>query len=171
MKTIVLMFFCFLWLVTPSFAQNGSPNKGYRGYLDIAVGDAYNLNTAQKISTNNMQWYGEITTTHGYVMKNWFVGGGIGYYHSFRDKENMYPIYAAGRYTFEDVKLKPYIEARAGIVYDPYWIEKVQKYGALGAGVKVYKGLQTGVRLSIFSRPSRYFTANAAVVLTYAIGK
>lgn len=170
MKKAVLLFFCFLW-VNPSLAQSESSDKGYRGYFDAAIGDAYNLNTAQKISTNNMQWYSEITTTHGYVMKNWFVGGGIGYYHSFRDKENIYPIYAAGRYTFETVKLKPFIEARAGIAYDPLWIEKVQKYGAFSFGVNVYKGLQIGIRGSIFSRPSRYFTANAAVVFSYEFGK
>lgn len=170
MKKIVILFFCFLGII-PSLAQGIISDKGYRGYLDVAVGDAYNLNTAQKISTNNMQWYGEITTTHGYVMKNWFIGGGFGYYHSFRDKENIYPIYAMGRYTFESVRLKPYIEARAGIVYDPFWIEKVQKYGTLGAGLSVYKGVQAGVRLSIFSRPSRYFTANAAIVIGYVFGK
>ena len=83
----------------------------------------------------------------------------------------MYPFYLAGRYTFGNTKLKPYIGLRAGIMYDPYWLEKVQKYGALSAGINVYKGLQAGVRFSIFSRPSRYFTANAAVVISYEIGK
>lgn len=152
-------------------AQKVNSCNGYRGYVDIAVGDAYNFNTDQKISTNNMQWYSEITTTHGYALKNWFVGAGIGYYHSFRDKENMYPIYVAGRYTFGQTKLNPYIETRAGIVYDPLWISKVQAYGSLSAGIKVYKGLQVGLRGSLFSRPSRYFTANAAVVMSYAFGK
>lgn len=68
-------------------------------------------------------------------------------------------------------KIKPYIEARAGIMYNPYWIEKVQKYSALSVGIKAYKGFQVGLRGSIFSRPSRYFTANAAVVIGYAFGK
>lgn len=170
MKRFVLLFF-LLNAFMISRAQEKESLNGYRGYVDFAIGDAYNFNTDQKISTNNMQWYTEITTTHGYTLKNWFVGAGVGYYHSYRDKENMYPIYAAGRYTFENAKLKPFIDARAGIVYDPYWIEKVQKYGALSAGVEVYKGLQVGLRGIIFSRPSRYFTANAAVVLSYAIGK
>lgn len=170
MKKIALLFFCFSVFSVVN-AQVGKKHNGYRGYVDFTIGDAYNFNTDQKISTNNMQWYAEITTTHGYTLKNWFVGAGVGYYHSYRDKENMYPIYAAGRYTFEGVKLKPFIDARAGIVYDPYWIEKVQKYGALSAGVEVYKGLQVGLRGTIFSRPSRFFTANAAVVLSYAIGK
>ena len=58
-----------------------------------------------------------------------------------------------------------------GIVYDPRWIQTVQAYGALSAGTNVYKSLQVGVRFSMFSRPSRYFTANAAVVLSYEIGK
>ena len=146
-------------------------NNGYRGYVDFAVGDAYNLNTAQTISTNNMQWYSMLSTTHGYQLKSWFVGAGIGYYYSCRDKENMYPLYAAGHYTFRYVKNKPYIGLRAGIMYDSLWVEKIQKYGALSAGMSVYKGLQIGLRMSVFSRPSRYFTANAAVVLSYAIGK
>ena len=169
MKKIVILFFFFL-LFASMYAQSGV-YKGYRGYFDVAIGDAYNLNTAQTVSTNNMQWYAEITTTHGYVIKNWFVGAGVGYYHSFRDKENMYPIYLAGRYTFEGTKIKPYIDVRGGIVYDPYWISKIQAYGSLSAGLKVYKSFQVGLRGSIFSRPSRYFTANASVVLSYEIGK
>ena len=170
MRRIVLLFFC-LTCFSVANAQGMDRDKGYRGYVDIAVGDAYNLNTAQKISTNNMQWYTMLSTTHGYQLKNWFVGAGIGYYHSYRDKENMYPIYAAGLYTFENTKLKPYISVRAGIMYDPFWEEKIQKYGALGAGLSVFKNFQVGLRMSVFSRPSRYFTANTAVVLSYAIGK
>lgn len=167
------VWFLIIFLSWSSFAfgQENTSNRGYRGYVDFALGDAYNLNSAQTISTNNMQWFSELTSTHGYAMESWFFGAGAGYYHSYRDKENMYPIYAAGRYTFEKAKIKPYIEARSGIVFDPYWIEKVQYYGALNIGLKVYKGLQVGVRMSMFSRSNRFFTANAAVVLSYAIGR
>lgn len=170
MKRFVLLLFLLTGFMMAN-AQEVASSNGYRGYVDLAVGDAYNFNTDQKISTNNMQWYSMISTTHGYVLKNWFIGAGVGYYHSYRDKEDMYSIYAAGRYTFEKANIKPYIEARAGIMYDPYWIEKVQKYGALSAGVSVYKGLQVGLRGSVFSRPSRFFTANAAVVISYTFGK
>lgn len=170
MKKVAILSLFSLFLV-PICAQNVKSYKGYRGYVEVAIGDAYNLNTAQTVSTNNMQWYAEFTTTHGYVIKNWFVGAGVGYYHSCRDKENMYPLYAAGRYTFDCVKIKPYIDTRGGIVYDPYWINQVQAYGAIGAGINVYKGLQVGLRATVFSRPSRYFTANAAVVIGYAFGK
>lgn len=170
MKRFVLLSF-LLTAILMANAQEEKSANGYRGYVDMAVGDAYNFNTAQTISTNNMQWYTMVSTTQGYVMKNWFVGAGVGYYHSYRDKENMYPIYAAGRYTFEKARVKPYIEVRAGIMYDPLWIEKAQKYGALSVGINVYKGLQIGLRGSVFSRPSRYFTANAAVVIGYSFGK
>lgn len=170
MKRFVF-FFIVLACSSLEVVRGGEPYKGYKGFVDCSAGNAYNPSSAQKISTNNMQWYTMFSTTHGYHWKNWFVGAGVGYYHSFRDKENMYPIYAAGRYTFESTKIKPYIETRAGIMYDPLWIEKVQKYGALSAGIYVYKGLQAGMRLSVFSRPSRYFTANAAVVISYAFGK
>ncbi len=170
MKRIIFFLLSFVFF-SLSIVRGSEPQRGYRGYVDFALGDAYNLNTAQTISTNNMQLYSEITTTHGYVINNWFVGGGVGYYHSFRDKENMYPIYATGRYTFEKAKIRPDIEARAGIVYDHYWIEKIQKYVVLSVGVSVYKRLQVGLRGTIFSRPSRYFTANAAVVISYEFGK
>ena len=142
----------------------------YRGHVDLALGDAYNLNTAQIISTNNMQLYGMVATAHGVVLKNWFLGVGAGYYHSFRDKENMYPVFIIGRYTFERVKINPYIEARSGIVYDPLWERKVQIYGTLGAGVSLHKKFQLGVRFSLFSR-SPYFTANAAVTVSYLFGQ
>lgn len=166
-RSIFVLFFALFFTI----AKGGEPNNGYRGYVDFALGDAYNFNTDQTISTNNMQWYSMISTTHGYQLKNWFVGAGVGYYHSYRDKENIYPFYAAGRYTFGNVRIQPYIGIRAGLMYDPYWVEKVQKYGALSVGMKVYKGLQVGLRGSIFSRPSRYFTANTAVVISYEIGK
>lgn len=167
---MLLLFLGLIWISLEN-ARGEEFCQGYRGYVDMALGDAYNFNTAQKVSTNNMQFYSMISTTHGYVIKNWFVGGGVGYYHSFRDKENMYPIYAAGRYTFGSVKLNPYIENRAGIIYDSRWVHEVQAYGALSVGLNVYKRLQAGVRLSIYSRPSRYFTANGALVVGYSIGK
>lgn len=170
MKKIFLLL-TYIVVFSSSIAKGEESNMGYRGYVDAAFGDAYNPNPPQIISTNNMQLYIEISTTHGYAFKKWFVGAGGGYYHSFRDKENMYPIYAAGRYTFEDSKLRPYIETRAGVVYDPRWIHTVQAYGALSSGMKVYKWMHVGLRFSIFSRPSRFFTGNAAVVLSYAIGK
>lgn len=169
MKKIYLLLLGLVWL-SASMARGGEPNKVYRGYVDVALGDAYNFNTAQKISTNNMQLCSVISTTHGYQLKNWFVGGGVGYYHSFRDKENMYPVFAAGRYTFGNVKLNPYIETRAGIVYDPRWVHQVQAYGSLGGGISVYKRLQVGLRMSVFSRPSRYFTVNGEVGISYAFG-
>lgn len=169
MRKIILLFAgIFGFSITIAGAEE--PDKGYRGYVDVALGDAYNFNTNQKVSTNNMQLCSVVSTTHGYQLNNWFVGGGVGYYHSFRDKENMYPVYAAGRYIFGNVKLNPYVETRAGIVYDPRWVHKVQAYGAVSGGMSVYKRLQVGLRLSVFSRPSRYFTVNGEIGVTYALG-
>lgn len=156
-----------LCLAIGLFAQNDSSLK-YSGFVDMEVGIAYNLNTAQTVSTNNMQFFSTITTTNGIQVKQCFVGLGVGYIHSYRDRENIYPLYGAFRYTWEKVRLKPFADVRLGIVYDPYWIRKVQAYGAICSGVEVYKKIQIGCRASIFSRPSRYFTANASVVLGYA---
>ena len=170
MKKFSFLFFVMVWIPL-AIAKGGEPCKGYRGYVDFALGDAYNVNTAQKNSVNNVQLYSMFSTTHGYALYNWFIGGGVGYYYSFRDEENMFPLFAVGRYTLAKVKLNPYIESRVGIIYDPHWVSKIQEYGAISAGMNIYKGLQIGLRMSIFSRPSRYFTANAAVAVCYAIGK
>ena len=155
-----------LCLTIGLFAQNMSSLK-YQGFVDVEGGIAYNLNTAQTVSTNNMQFFTTVSTTHGIQIKQCFVGLGVGYMHSYRDKENMYPAYGAFRYTYDKVRLKPFADVRLGIVYDPYWISKVQTYGAISIGAEVYKKLQIGCRASVFTRPSRYFTANASVVLVY----
>ena len=156
-----------LCLAIGLFAQNESSLK-YVGLVDLEGGIAYNLNTAQTVSTNNMQFFTTVTTTHGIQMKQCFVGLGVGYMHSYRDKENIYPIYGAFRYSWEKSRVKPFADVRLGVVYDSYWINKVQKYGAISIGVEVYKKLQVSCRASIFSRPSRYFTVNSSVVLGYA---
>lgn len=169
MKKFIALFIC-LSCMSFARAKDGSTNSGYRGYVDFALGEAYNPNAVQRFSSNNFQLYSDISTTHGYRIKKWFVGGGIGYYHSFRDKENIYPVFLSCRYTFDNVKINPYIETRAGVVYDPRWISTIQAYGALNMGMKVYKNFQLGLKISMFSRPTRYFAANAAVVLSYEIG-
>lgn len=148
-------------------AQNDAPLK-YLGMLDMDGGIAYNLNTAQTVSTNNMQFYSSVTTTHGIQLKQYFLGLGLGYYHSYRDKENVYPLYGAFRYSWDKEQLKPFVDVRLGIAYDPYWISEVQAYGTLGVGFELYKNIQLGCRATIFSRPSRYFTANASLMIGYA---
>lgn len=147
-------------------AQNDVSLK-YKGMMDMEGGIAYNLNTAQTVSTNNMQFYSSVSTTHGIQLKQCFLGIGVGYYHSYRDKENIYPLFGAFRYTWDKVQLKPFADGRLGIAYDPYWISKVQAYGAVSLGVELYKNIQLGCRATVFSRPSRYFTDNASVVLGY----
>lgn len=166
MRRIISSIF-FLCLTSALWAQDVSSLK-YKGLVDLETGIAYNLNTAQTVSTNNMQFFTTVTTTHGIQFKQYFVGLGLGYMHSYRDKENIYPFYWTFRYAWEKVRLHPFADIRLGIVYDPYWISTVQAYGTMSVGVEVYKKLQVGCRATIFSRPSRYFTANASVVLGYS---
>ncbi len=166
MKRIVCLYL-ILCISVALHAQNGFFLR-YKGFFDIEGGIAYNLNTAHTVSTNNMQLFTTFTTTHGIKFNQCFIGLGIGYYHSFIDKENIYPIYGAFRYTWEKIRLKPFAGVRLGIAYDPYWINRTQMYGAVNFGVEIYKNLQLGCRGTIFSRPSRYFTANASMVLGYA---
>ena len=166
MKRIVSLCFAICMAVA-LHAQDDTPIR-YRGLVDMELGIAYNLNTAQTVSTNNMQFYSSVTTTHGIQLTRCFVGLGVGYYHSYRDKENIYPVYSTFRYTWEKLQLKPFADVRLGIAYDPYWIRKVQAYGAVSLAMELNKNIQLGCRATVFSRPSRYFTANASVVIGYA---
>ena len=155
-------------------AQNadiGDRACGYRGIVELGVGAAYNVNTAQVISTLNMQPLWAIFTSHGVKYKGLFGGVGFGYNLSQRDKENMYLAFSDVRYSFEKCKLAPSIGVKGGIIYDAHWIEKVKPYGAIGVNVDVYNGLSVGVEGSIFSRPARHFTANVFFVVSYSFGK
>lgn len=167
MKKIVVLLIGLTWV---SYVFAGELNWRYRGYVDVSLGDAYNLNTSQLISTNNMQFYYMISSSHGVAVNNWFVGVGVGYYHSCRDREDLYPIYVVERYMFDRVIGNPYLETRGGIIYDPFWERKIQVYGSLGTGIEIFKRIQVGIRLSMFSRPSRFFTANAAFSMSYSFG-
>ena len=167
-----LLVLCFMIVgISDIVVKGGVPFKGYRGYIDGSLGIAYNPTAAEMISTTNTQMYTELYTTHGYRLNSFFVGAGFGYFRSFRDKENMYSVFTAGRYTFEDTELCPYIETRAGIVYDPFWVSAIQPFGALSFGIRVHKKIQAGLSLSLFSRPGRFFTANTALGLCYDLGK
>lgn len=167
MKRIIGLCF-FLCVACTMWAQEETSTMKYKGLVDLESGIAYNLNTAQAISTNNMQFFTTLTTTHGVQLKQYFVGLGVGYMHSYRDEENIYPLFAAFRYDRINAKWKPFADVRLGIVYDTYWISKVQAYGSISVGFEIYKNIQLSCRGSIFSRPSRYFTANAGVLLSYA---
>ena len=170
MKRVLVLVF-----LLPGFSfvpvSGGEPRKSNLVFFDGSVGVSYNPTAAQMISTNNIQLFSGFSTSYGCRLNNWSVGGGVGFYHSFRDGENMYPMFADIRSSFDTVILKPFIGMRGGIIYDPRWVSKVQASGALISGVTVYKMLQVGLRLSLFSRPSRFFTANAAFVLSYELGK
>lgn len=170
---IIALLVC-MFVVLSTHAQSVEDNDrtvGYRGIVELGCGSANNLNTAQTISSLNMQTLWSITTSQGVKYKGLFGGVGFGYNHSQRDKENMYLSYADVRYAFENFKIAPSIGFKAGVIYDPYWIESIQKYLALTGSVEVYDQLRFGLEGSVFSRPSRHFTANGLFVVSYCFGK
>ena len=158
-------------LTVCSASAQGVENEGkavrYKGFVELGVGAAYNLNTAQTMSVVNMQALYTVATSHGVTYKDWFGGLGVGYHHSQRDKEDMYLTYGDVRYCFEKHNLQPTIGLKGGGIFDPYWIEKVQVYGALSASLCVCNRIRVGIEGSLFGRPSRHFTANGVVVVSY----
>lgn len=138
----------------------------YRGIVELGVGAAYNVNTAQTLSSLNMQPLWAVSTSHGVKYKGLFSGVGIGYNFSQRDNEKMCLAFGDVRYCFEKCKLAPSVVVKAGMIFDHYWVEKVKPYGAMGVNVDVCKGLRVGVEGSIFSRPARHFTANGICVVS-----
>lgn len=159
--------FCLTFCMAVVLHAQDKVSLNYHRMVDIEGGIAYNLNTAQTVSTNNMQFFSSVTATYSIHIKQCFIGFGLGYYHSCKDRENIYPVYGAFHYIWEKVRRKPFADLRLGFVYDPYWINKVQAYGAVSMGMELYKNIQLGCRATIFSRPSRYFTANASLMLGY----
>ena len=172
----VRMIMCLMALLCASTmkadnAETDGKSIQYRGHVEAGVGAAYNVNTAQTVSTLNMQTLWSIGTSHGVKYKGMFGGLGLEYNHSQRDKENMYLFYGDVRYTFEKCKIQPMIGVKGGMIYDPYWTETTKPYGALSGSVKVYDKFRVGLEGTIFKRPARHFTANALVVVSYTIGK
>lgn len=150
-------------------AQNtglGDRAIGYRGIVELGIGAAYNVNTAQTISSLNLQPLWAVSTSHGVKYKGLFGGVGIGYNFSQRDNEKMCLAFGDVRYCFEKCKLAPSVGVKAGMIFDHYWVEKVKPYGAMAVNVDVCKGLRVGVEGSIFSRPARHFTANGICVVS-----
>lgn len=159
MRKLLIRFFISFILVSTGCSYSWAQDKTakYKGLVDLESGVAYNFNTAQLISTNNMQIMSFISSIHGVEIKNWFVGVGVGYYHSFRDSENIYSLFGASRvYPFRKND-KILLELRLGCLYDPYWVARFQCYGSFGCGYYVLNNLQLGLRGSIFSCPSRFF--------------
>lgn len=163
----VLVALLTVWSASAQSVDNEGKSVRYKGFVELGVGAAYNLNTAQTVSSVNMQTLWELQTSHGVFYKGWFGGLGMGYHHSQRDSEDMYLAYGDVRYCFEKCRLLPAIGLKGGIIWDPYWIEKVQTYGAFSASLRVYDRLRVGVEGSVFTRPSRHFTANAVFVVSF----
>ena len=172
MRYLLVLLLAVLFVI-PAWAQVGENRSSvrYRGFVEAGVGAAYNLNTAQTVSSLNIQPLWMISTSHGVKYKGLFGGIGVGYNFTQRDKENMYLVFGDVRYSFEKCKLAPSVGAKVGLIYDPYWIEKVQKYGAITGSLEVYNNLRLDLEGSVFSRPARHFTTNALFVVSYSFGK
>lgn len=163
----VLVALLTVWSASAQSVENEGKTVRYKGFVELGVGAAYNLNTAQTVSSVNMQTLWELQTSHGVFYKGWFGGLGIGYHHSQRDKENMYLAYGDVRYSFVKCKLQPTLGLKGGIILDPYWIDKMQWYGTLSASLRVYDRIHVGMEGAVYSRPSRHFTANAVFVVSF----
>ena len=98
------------------------------------------------------QWYYAGTVTLGYKFSgNVFAGVGGGLRHCQNDQKTGFPIagsfpaYAMVRYTFA-VKLRPYVEGKAGIVVYPKWNDSVKFHTAIGGGIHIIPRLTTGIQ-------------------------
>ena len=169
MKCWMAILLALLFVVSASAQSVEVEGKAvrYKGFVELGVGAAYNLNTAQTVSVVNMQTLWTVQSSHGVAYKGWFGGLGMGYHHSQRDKEDMNLNCGDVRYCFEKCKVQPAIGLKGGFIWDPFWIEKVQLYGALSASLRVYDRIRVGMEGAVFSRPSRHFTANGVFVISF----
>lgn len=97
------------------------------------------------------QWAFQGMLTLGYKFNdNIFAGMGGGLRHCQNDQKTGFPIagsfpaFAMGRYTFDKVRFKPYLDGRIGVVVYPKWNDFVKFYSSIGCGVHIIPRLTVG---------------------------
>lgn len=151
------IFLVLFWGASLS-AQNylSSEVKPHRVHLLIegdVGGDFYRSPDSPLYKTN--QWFYAGTLTLGYKFNPvLFAGLGVGIRHCENDQKTSFPLaasflaYGSGRYVFPNVKLKPYLDLRGGVVVYPKWNSFIKPYAAFGGGIHLLPRITVGGRFS-----------------------
>lgn len=178
MRKLVLLAVA-LFVATAAFSQvNGNKDADfssyYRGFVDAGWGvGQFNGDNKTEAFYGYRQWICELSTTHGVQLTpEIFVGGGISMLRAFDVKESFFPVFGAARYSLTDISVKPYAEARVGIIaFNSAKKEKVNRYYLAGSlGVELLPYLQLGGRLSLFGLPNDKSAFCASLFLALSFG-
>ena len=173
-------------MTTAAFAQSNKGADGgfspcYLGFVEAGFG-AGQFNGAAA-DYGYRQWVSEIATTHGVQLaRDWFVGAGASWFRAYDVKENFIPVYGAVRYTLSQVYVKPFAEARVGMIaHNSVRKENVNKLylsGSLGVDLLSrhtsptvpFGAVQIGGRLTLFGLNNDKTAFCASLYLALAFG-
>lgn len=133
-----------------NFLTNELKSKRIHLIIEGAVGgDFYRSPLSPLYKTD--QWAFQGTVTIGYKFNNnIFAGIGGGLRHCENDQKTNFPIagsfpaFTMARYTFANLRLKPYLDGKIGIVVYPKWNDYIKFYSSIGCGVHVISRLAVG---------------------------
>lgn len=129
-----LITFAIIAIMALCASQTISAQRGYRGFVDAEVG--YEWFKDDLNYSRNCQSIG-ISTTHGYQMGQWFIGGGLTILNCsgscFIEHKITLPIYAQVRYDHSLVSKNSFFAlSKAG--YDPI---ALGPYFCVGGGMRI----------------------------------
>lgn len=157
-KLFQIFFILLFWqpLHAANFFTDDLKSKRVHIIIDGAVGwDYYRSPLSPLYKTE--QWVYSGSLTLGYKFnKSIFAGLGGGLRHCQNDQKTGFPIagsfpaFAMARYTFANICLKPYLEARAGLVVYPKWNDNIKFYSSIGLGIHVIPRLTVGGQCGLY---------------------
>ena len=171
-------------MATAAFAQSDMKSDrefspAYLGFVEAGFGAGKFNGTGYEYR----QWVSEIATTHGVQLSpDWFVGAGASWFRAYDVKESFIPVYGAVRYTLSQVYVKPFAEARVGMIaHNSVRKENVNKLylsGSLGVDLLSrhtsptvpFGAVQIGGRLTLFGLNNDKTAFCASLYLALAFG-
>lgn len=151
---IAILLFSSPPLLAQYFFTNELKPRGVHLIIEGDVGgDFYRGSYSPLYRTN--QWFYSGTITLGYSFSpRLFMGVGGGIRHCDNDQKTSFPIaasflaYGSGRYIFSNVKLKPFVVVRGGVVVYPKWNSFIKPYASIGCGIHFLPRLTAGGRFA-----------------------
>lgn len=173
MKKHLLLTFFFLFISTTLHAKNyftdELADKGFRGIIEMGVGRDYYHSPSGMYDIN--QWTLNGSAILGYqINKMFLVGFGGEARRCNKDHTTSFDAFFSTRVTFPQYKLRPYLEARGGVVGYLKWNDFVKHYYAFGTGIHILPRLSTGVRVANFGALDNRNSWDISLSISFIIG-
>lgn len=171
MKRYIVIFILIsfsLSAYTKNFLKDELKSSGFRCLVELGAGGNYYRSTGLYKTD---QWVFDGSATLGYqINKTLFVGIGGAVRRCMEDYMTSFPGFVSSRITLQNVRIKPYVEARGGMVVYPKWNDQVKHYFAVGTGIHILPRLSAGVRVSNFGTLDNRHSWETSLCMSFTIG-